>query len=103
MLNTFNEFVNENNQDDELEFDKPVTIGELKAKLDLVTREFDVTDDDYVFFTLPGTDEGVIENHIPVTGICGDHIHLVKGQEKRLETIFNKEGVNLCFFVKGTR
>jgi hypothetical protein len=45
---------------------KPLSIKQLIDKLNLIMKEFDVSENDYVFFTPVGEDEGNVSALTPV-------------------------------------
>ena len=76
---------------------KPLTIRELIDKLNLVITEFDVSEDDYVFFTPVGADEGNLNALTPVHNICGNTLKCYDFNKNLIEKIMENDGVNLSF------
>jgi hypothetical protein len=77
--------------------EKPLTIKQLIDKLNLVMREFDVSENDYVFFTPVGEDEGDVSALTPVHNICGGTIKFHEWDKNELKKIINNRGIDLCF------
>lgn len=77
--------------------EKPLTIKQLIDKLNLVMREFDVSENDYIFFTPVGEDEGDITALTPVNNICGSTLKVYEWNKHKYKKIINNKGIDLCF------
>lgn len=75
----------------------PLTIKQLIDKLNLVMSEFDVSEDDYIFFIPVGEDEGDVSVLTPVHNICGNTIKFHEYDKNELDKIIKNKGVDLCF------
>jgi hypothetical protein len=77
--------------------EKPLTIRQLIDKLDLVMKEFNVSENDYIFFTPVGEDEGDVSALTPVHNICGSTIKFQQWNKEELKNIIKNRGIDLCF------
>ena len=77
--------------------EKPLTIKQLIYKLNLVMKEFNVSENDYIFFTPVGEDEGDVSALTPVHNICGSTIKFHEWNKEELKNIINNRGIDLCF------
>ena len=78
-------------------FPKPLTIKQLKERLDLLLSWGDVSEDDYVFYFLPGEDEGSYDSMRPISNIGGPGIKLFHSEKSKLDELIKLEAVNMCF------
>lgn len=75
--------------------EKPLTIKQLIDKLNLVMKEFNVSENDYVFFTPVGEDD--VSALTPVHNICGNTIKFHEWDKQELNKIIKNRGIDLCF------
>jgi hypothetical protein len=73
---------------------KPLSIKQLIDKLNLIMKEFDVSENDYVFFTPVGEDEGNVSALTPVFNVSCPSLKLNKSELKK---IINNRGIDLSF------
>ena len=76
---------------------QPLTIKQLIDKLNLVMKQFDVSENDYIFFTPVGEDEGDVSVLTPIYNICTPSIQFHDWDEDQLKQIKQNKGIDLCF------
>ena len=76
---------------------QPLTIKQLIDKLNLVMEQFDVSENDYIFFTPVGEDEGDVSVLTPIHNICTPSIQFHDWNEDQLKQIKQNKGIDLCF------
>ena len=75
----------------------PLTVKEFKKQLKWLQKEMGIKDEDYLFFSLPGEDEGVKDNLIPINYLSSPTILFFPYQKEQLERLKRKEGISVCF------
>lgn len=78
-------------------FNKPLTIKEVKERIDFLLKNGYVDENDYLFYILPDMDEGSYESLMPISNICGPNIIFFHSQKDILEGLVKMKGVDICF------
>jgi hypothetical protein len=90
MIKKFENFEEEDNLE-------PLTIKQLIDKLNMVMEKFDVSENDYIFFTPVGEDEGNTLALTPVHNISAPAIQFHTYDADELGKIKQNRGIDLCF------
>jgi hypothetical protein len=103
-IQSFNEHQeNLNISDVSSSFNKPLTIKELKERLEFLLKDEQVSENDYVFYHLPDEDEGSYESLRPVSNIGGPNLKFFHSQKDILEKLVKMEGVQISFLSPNVR
>jgi len=84
-------------------FNKPLTIKELKERLEFLLKDGQVSENDYVFYHLPGEDEGSYESLRPVSNIGGPNLKFFHSQKDILDKLTKMEGIQISFVSPNVR
>lgn len=76
---------------------KPITIKELKERLDFLLKDGQVSEDDYLFYHLPDEDPGSYDSLRPIGNIGGPNLKFFHSQKDKLEELIKIEGVDITF------
>jgi len=76
---------------------KPITIKELKERLDFLLKDGQVSEDDYLFYHLPDEDPGSYDSLRPIASIGGPNLKFFYSKKDKLEELIKIEGVDITF------
>ena len=91
------------NKTQKMKPETPITVRQFKERLDFLLKEGQVSEDDYVFYHLPGEDEGSCDSLRPVANIGSPNIKFFHSQKDKLEELIKMEGIQVSFISPNLR
>ena len=76
---------------------KPLTIKELKERIEFLLTSGQVKEEDYVFYNLPYEDEGTYDSLRPVGNISGTNIDFLLEDKDIFNELIKMKGIVISF------